>query len=123
MFLFFLFILQSPYHYIVLMKTFLFWTFLLLLILIHAIDMELTTHYIGNQWEHETFPLMSLCIKQFGINVSIWMSRVACYLYFLVCYNYRNSNYFLFSMFLLVILYYTSMVDWLFTLCLVRWPL
>lgn len=105
------------------MKTFLFWTFLLLLIAIHTIDMELTIHYIGNQWENETFPLMQLCIKKFGIYHSIWLSRVVTYLYFLISYRYKYSSYYLFFMFLVTVVYYTSMFDWLFTLGLTDWPI
>ena len=101
---------------IYLMKTFLFWFFLLLLIIIHTIDMELTMYYIGNQWQNETFPLMQLCIKKFGIYHSIWLSRITTYLYFLISYYYRHNNYYLFSMFLITVVYYTAMIDWLFTL-------
>lgn len=105
------------------MKTFLFWFLLLALILIHSIDMELTTHYIGDQWQNETFPLMRHCIKEFGIYNAVWISRVFCYLYFYWCYIYRKDERMVYSMFLVTILYYVAMTGWLFSLDLVKWPL
>jgi hypothetical protein len=105
------------------MKTFLFWLFLLALIGIHSVDMELTRYYIGDQWENETFPLMRICIKEFGIYNSIWISRVCTYLFFYICYVHRQNDKVIFAMFLITVLYYMGMVPWLFTLGLVDWPL
>ncbi len=90
---------------------------------IHTIDMELTTYYIGNQWQSETFPLMKLCIKNFGIHNSIWLSRVSTYIFFFICYCYRERDRTIFMMFLITVIYYTAMFDWLFTLDLIEWPL
>jgi hypothetical protein len=105
------------------MKTFLFWFFLAALILIHAVDMELTTYYIGDQWQNETFPLMKFTIKEVGIYNAIWISRVATYIFFLICWLYRKSDNMIFIMFLITVLYYFGMVPWLFSLHLMEWPL
>jgi len=98
------------------MKTFFYWFFLISLIAIHTIDMELTTHEIGDQWERENFYLMQLCIKYFGIFHAVWISRIVMYLYFAVSYRYKSNDYFIFTMFLLALLYWAAMIDWLFTL-------
>jgi len=105
------------------MKKFLFWFFLIALIIIHTVDMELTTYYIGEQWENETFPLMRYCIKQFSISNAVWISKICSYLFFFFCYKYRESRDTVYIMFLITVLYYTSMIDWLFNLDLVNWPL
>lgn len=104
------------------MKVFLFWALLSALIVIHAIDMELTTHHIGNQWEHETFPLMRVCIKEFGIHNAVWISRICTYVFFLICYIYRQNDKMLYIMFLITVLYYLAMVDWLFNLGIAKFP-
>lgn len=105
------------------MKTFIFWVFLIALFVIHSLDMELTTYYIGNQWNNETFPLMRLCIREFGIYNSVWLSRIATYIFFFICFKYKHYDNILFLMFLITILYYVSMVPWLFLLKLATWPL
>lgn len=105
------------------MKTFLFWFFLFALIAIHSIDMDLTTHYVGDQWEEETFPLMRYCIKEVGICNSIWLSRVCTYVFFFLCYVYRKKDNILFMMFLITVIYYTGMFGWVFRLDLMDWPL
>ena len=105
------------------MKTFLFWFFLFTLILIHAIDMELTTHYIGDQWEKETFPLMKMSICYLGVYNSIWISRAIMYTFFYICYLYRTNDRLIFLMFLTNVLYYLAMIDWLFNLNIIEWPL
>ena len=115
--------LVSPSDNIYSMKTFLFWFFLIAIMSIHFVDMELTTHYIGNQWENETFPLMRHCIKVVGIFNAVWISRIFTYLFFLLCYFYRKKEGLIFIMFLITVIYYTSMVDWIFTLDLIDWPL
>jgi len=84
--------------------------------------MELTTFHIGNQWQNETFPLMKLCIKEYGIYNAIWISRICTYLFFLVCYIYRQSDKMLYIMFLITVLYYLAMVDWIFNLGIASWP-
>jgi hypothetical protein len=104
------------------MKAFIYWFFLLALIIIHTIDMELTTFEIGNQWEYESFLPMRLCIKYFGISQAVWISRVVMYAYFALSYKYRYNNYFLFIMFLFCCLYWTSMINWIFTLGIAEWP-
>jgi len=105
------------------MKTFLFWLFLFALIWIHSVDMELTRYYIGNQWENETFPLMRMCIKEFGIYNALWISRVFSYLFFFFCFLRRKEDNIVFMMFLITIIYYTGMIPWLFNLGLMEWPL
>lgn len=105
------------------MKNTSFWILLLLLILIHTVDMELTTYYIGNQWEHETFPLMRYSIKFLGIYNAIWLSRICTYVFFFVCYLKKENSTWLFAMFLITVLYYVAMADWLINLDLVKWPL
>ena len=104
------------------MKSFLYWFFLITLIIIHTVDMELTTYQIGDQWQNESFLPMSICIKYFGITQAVWISRVVMYSYFALSYRYRQNNYFIFIMFLLCYLYWASMIDWLFTLDILDWP-
>ena len=104
------------------MKSFLYWLCLIGLITIHTIDMELTTFEIGNQWQSESFPPMSICIKHFGIYNAVWISRIVMYSYFIISYKYRNRNYFLFIMVLFCFIYYAAMFDWLFYLNIINWP-
>jgi hypothetical protein len=104
------------------MKIFFFWVFLLALMLIHAVDMELTTYYIGNNWENESFPLMKQTIKLVGISNAIWISRVITYIFFFICYINRKRENVVFLMFIITFLYYTSMICWIFTLKLAEWP-
>ena len=115
--------MMSPLINIYSMKTFLFWFFLFALIFIHSIDMELTTHYIGDQWENETFPLMRHCIKEFGIYNSVWISRVCSYTFFFLCYLHKKDENIIFMMFLVTVIYYTGMIGWIFNLDIAEWPL
>jgi hypothetical protein len=100
----------------------LFWPLVFLLILIHTLDMELTREYVGNNWQNETFLPMSLCIKYFNIYNALWISRVIVYISLFLCYCFKE-NKFVISVFLFVtILYYTSMVNWFFSLNILTWP-
>jgi hypothetical protein len=95
--------------------------FVLLLVLIHAVDMQLTRHYIGNDWQRETFIPMSLCIKYFGIHISLWISRLCVYpLLFLYFMNWKKRcwHYFLITS---TLLYWTAMLSWLDTLGIIKW--
>ena len=95
--------------------------FVFLLVLIHALDMELTRIYVGDNWQNEIFLPMSLCIKYFGIHISLWISRIIIYptlfLYFMN-WQKRSWHYFLITG---TLLYWTSMLSWLDTLGIVEW--
>lgn len=104
------------------MKTLIFWTSLILLFLIHSVDMELTTHYIGNDWELEMFPPMSFCIKHFGIYASVWISRLIMYPCFFLAFKKRHSETWVLILTLSTILYYVGMTGWLFYLQIIAWP-
>ncbi len=96
--------------------------FAVLLVVIHTADMELTKHYIGNDWQREAFLPMSLCIKYFGVIASVWISRLIIYpLLFLYFINWKrwSWHYFLITC---TILYWTSMIGWLETLGITVWP-
>jgi len=96
--------------------------FVFLLVVIHALDMQLTRQYIGNDWQRETFLPMSLCIKYFGIYMSLWISRLCIYpLLFLYFLNWKRRywHYFLITS---TLLYWTAMLPWLSTLGIVEWP-
>jgi len=103
-------------------KQFLVWFWIVLLIIIHTTDMELTRHYIGESWEKEGFPIMSLSIKNFGINISLWLSRIAMYsfMYFCLLYSHRYSVRIFLIM--ITILYWMAMLSWFFTLGIVAFP-
>jgi len=89
---------------------------LILLFLIHTIDMELTRHYIGNDWNKEVFGPMRYCIKHFGIYNSIWISRIAMYgLVYTWCFN-RHRPFWKYLLYIGTALYWASMVIWMFTL-------
>jgi len=96
--------------------------FVFLLVVIHALDMQLTREYIGNEWQRETFLPMSLCIKHFGIYISLWISRLIVYpLLFLYFLNWKKRcwHYFLITS---TLLYWTAMLSWLWTLGIIEWP-
>lgn len=107
---------QSPCNLYSTMKNIFYWVFLLTLIFIHTLDMYLTMYFIGNQWENETFLPMSLCIKHFGIYNAIWISRIIMYLFFYLSFYFRDNENFVFGLFIINIVYYTAMFNWLFTL-------
>jgi hypothetical protein len=93
-----------------------------LLVIIHTLDMQLTQHFIGDNWEQETFPPMSLCIKHIGIYNAEWVSRIIIYsLLFIWCFN-RNKKPWRYLLYVGTTLYYAAMINWLFTLNLVSWP-
>ena len=100
-----------------------FWTCSILLCLIHIIDMELTRHYIGNDWNLEVFPPMCWAIHKFGIEWAVWISRGIVYGYLYFLYKNRTSENWIAGLVLLTTVYWTSMVGWLFDLELVEWPL
>ena len=96
--------------------------FIALLVIIHAIDMELTRHYIGNAWEREIFPPMSLSIKLIGIHASLWVSRAIMYtLIYLYFLNWKK-RYWYYFLITGTILYWTAMVSWLWSLGFLTWP-
>ena len=98
------------------------WFFLLLLILIHTIDMELTRYYIGDNYEIESFPPMSECIKILGIENSIWASRIIMYFYFWLTLMNQNKRRWLYFLIIVTILYWTAMIPWVFQLRILNWP-
>jgi len=99
------------------------WTCILSLIIIHETDMLLTQHYIGNQYNQETFPPMSWTIKTFGIFTAIWISRAIMYLYYWLALVFQKNRHWFYFLILVTILYYIAMIPWLFTLNLCDWPL
>lgn len=103
------------------MKKFSLYFVLAMMILIHTIDMELTTHYIGNNWQKETFPLMRYCICHFGIHASCWISRIFMYFCFYVFLCNSDSKNLQRLLVLTTTIYWTSMVSWLFSLGILAW--
>lgn len=91
----------------------------ILLILIHTIDMELTRIYVGNCWESETFIPMSYCIQILGIHGAIWVSRCIMYPIFYFYWIHRGNKYLDTLLVLGTLLYYASMIQWLFALKIV----
>jgi len=104
------------------MQKFLTWVFLIALILIHTADMEWTKYYIGNNYEHETFPPMSWCIAKFGIDKSLWISRLIMYPYFFMALVNQEKKWWFYFLILVTILYWASMLGWFFQLGFVEWP-
>jgi len=95
--------------------------FLAALLVIHTMDMLLTEHFVGNDWDNETFPPMRLCIKYLGIHPSLWVSRVIVYsLVFLYILNWRRKAWFAFLV-TATLLYWSAMTSWLFTLDILDW--
>ncbi len=98
------------------------WVCVFALLLIHTADMELTEHYIGNNAQNEAFPPMSWCIAEFGIQKSLWVSRIMVYFYlWFTLLNQHKKSWFYFLI-LVTILYWTAMIDWSFQLELIEWP-
>ena len=96
--------------------------FVALFVIIHTVDMQLTRHYIGNDWQRETFLPMSLCIKYFGIHISLWISRLLIYPFlFLYFMNWRKRCWYYFLI-TSTLLYWAAMLSWLWTLGIVEWP-
>ena len=100
-----------------------FWTYLclFLLITIHTADMLLTEQYVGNDWRSETFPLMKWAIQTYGIYGALWISRVIMYLYFWIALLTQDKKPLFYLLVIITILYYTSMIGWLFTLGYISW--
>jgi hypothetical protein len=97
------------------------WFWIIMLIVIHTIDMELTGHYIGNDWQKEGFPIMSFSIKTFGISSSLWFSRVFMYLFMYYCALNVESRAVRLFLILITLLYWTAMFNWLFVLGFLHW--
>jgi hypothetical protein len=94
---------------------------LLMMIVIHTIDMEVTRHYIGNEWSHESFPLMRNCIYYFGIRNSVWISRVFMYSCFYLFLCKIDNKYLQKLLVLTTILYWVAMIPWLFKFHILEW--
>ena len=95
--------------------------FVSLLVLIHTTDMVLTQHYIGDDWQRETFLPMKMSIKWFGIYNAVWISRICIYsLIFTYFMNWKKWrwHYFLICS---TTLYWASMVTWLWSLGYLGW--
>ncbi len=92
-----------------------------LLLVIHTTDMELTNHYIGNDWARETFIPMRLCIKYIGIKQALWISRIVIYSLCFACLLYKDNKHWIYALILGTILYYAAMITWLFDLNIINW--
>jgi len=103
------------------MKNWVLWICFCLLIVIHTLDMELTGYYIGNDWEKESFPIMQKCIKYYGINIALWISRGTVYSLLYVYLINNKNQYWQKLLFLCTILYWTAMTQWLFSLGILDW--
>jgi hypothetical protein len=93
-----------------------FWTSLWALIIIHAIDMQLTQHFIGDNYENEVFKPMSLAIQYIGIYPALWLSRITMYLFFFLVITNRGKDWCRYLTFLMATLYWSAMTNWLYTL-------
>lgn len=85
----------------------------IVLIIIHTVDLELTTNYIGNNYEQESFVLMAWAIKNFGIYNAVWLSRLIMYPLFFTFLCYQDNKKIQHVVMLLSFLYVTSMWGWL----------
>jgi hypothetical protein len=96
--------------------------FAFMLLAIHTTDMILTREIIGDSWSREAFLPMSYCIKWFGIYNALWISRISMYgtLFLYMC-NWRKWKWFYFLI-TGTLLYWTSMIHWLWSLGYVKWP-
>ena len=92
-----------------------------MMVAIHTIDMLLTMHYIGDNWQRETFPLMRYCIGHFGIHPSLWISRVFMYSAFYWYLCKADNKYVQRLLVITTILYWTAMLPWLFSLGYLQW--
>src|SRR3990167_11334747 len=92
------------------------WFWLGALILIHTLDMGLTTNYVGNNYQNETFWPMQMCIKYLGIYNACWISRVCTYFFILISLFADNIKIWRSLVVTVTILYWTAMVPWLFSL-------
>ncbi len=99
-----------------------FWINFILLVVIQSVDMLLTERYIGSDWTKESFPLMSLMIRDFGINPALWVCRLSTYSFLFCCLRFRKHSWITDFLTILNLCYWTSMISWLFNLNLVDWP-
>jgi hypothetical protein len=104
------------------MRILFFWFCMFALLIIHTIDMELTSRYVEDNWQVESFPIMRALIRDMGINVAIWIAKLSMFSYFFLSYYMRLSKVWLIQLALFAVLYYTSMVNWLFVLGIFKWP-
>lgn len=99
-----------------------FWV--IMMVAIHTIDMELTRHYIGNDWTRETFVPMQLCIKHLGIYPAVWVSRLLIYCFiFWALQTGVNSSKSRTAFATCTTLYWAAMVPWLFSLHFLTMPI
>lgn len=84
--------------------------------------MQLTCHYIGDDWRQESFLPMKMCIRMLGIYNACWISRVITYLFIGTCVYYRRNYLMNTILFTVAVLYWTSMTMWLFTLDILSLP-
>jgi len=92
------------------------------LIILQALDMELTRHYIGDNWEHECFPPMKYTIKYLGFYPAAWVARTIFYSFVLFFITFYKNPLLQRLLIVATILYYASMVQWLFTLKIISFP-
>lgn len=93
------------------------------MILIHTMDMELTRHFIGNEWQREIFYPMSMTIKNVGIYAALWVSRIIMYGYFYFFLMNQHKKWAQHMMITTTILYWAAMTPWLFTLHFLEMPI
>jgi hypothetical protein len=103
-------------------KKFVFFFLLSSLMFVHTFDMLVTEYYIGENWELETFPIMSICIKTFGIHGAVWLSRAVMYSYFFLALVNSEKKYWFYFLICADVLYWTAMIPWFFQLGLTNWP-
>jgi hypothetical protein len=95
--------------------------FVSLLLIIHTADMLLTGHYIGDDWQSETFPIMRLTIRLVGIHAALWLSRLCIYSFLFAYFLNWRKRYWRYFLITCTLLYWAAMVSWLFTLGYVKW--
>jgi len=95
--------------------------FVSLLVFIHTLDMLLTGHYIGNDWQRETFPVMQLTIRLVGINSALWLSRLCVYSLLYAYFLNRKKHCWHYFLIVCTILYWATMTSWLFSLDYISW--
>lgn len=98
------------------------WFWLIALIVIHTLDMGLTTHYIGNNYNNETFMPMQQCIQICGIHNACWVSRTCIYTFIFVSLTLSHVKWWRSLVITITILYWMAMFPWLFTLGYLKWP-
>lgn len=98
------------------------WFWIILLVIIHTVDMELTQQYVGDDWATEAFLPMQLCIKNFGVTNALWISRIFIYLFIFLVLCMQKTREWRCLLTTITILYWMSMTTWLITLGYLHMP-